>query len=48
MAWKNIKQRSLGDVLIVEYRALTELDNMYALINWSPLEAHLNDFPQQS
>jgi hypothetical protein len=24
MAWKNIKQRSLGDALIVEHKALTE------------------------
>ena len=42
MAWKNIKQRSLGDALIVEHKALTELDDVHALINWLPLEAQLN------
>ncbi|MEB0033255.1 IS5 family transposase [Undibacterium sp. RTI2.1] len=42
MAWKNIKQRSLGDALIVEHKAVTELDDVHALINWLPLEAQLN------
>jgi hypothetical protein len=37
MAWKNIKQRSLGDAFIVEHKALTELYDAHALINWLPL-----------
>ncbi len=41
MAWKNLKQKSLADALIVEHAALTELDDVHALLNWSKLEAHL-------
>jgi len=41
MAWKNLKQRSLADALIVEHAALTELDDAHALLDWSKLEAHL-------
>jgi hypothetical protein len=40
MVWKNLKQRSLADALIVEYAALTELDDVHALLNWPKLEAH--------
>jgi IS5 family transposase len=43
MAWKNLKQRSLADALIVEHAALTELDDVHALLNWSKLEEHLLD-----
>lgn len=28
MAWKNIKQCSLGNALIVEHKALTKLDDV--------------------
>lgn len=28
MVWKNLKQRSLADALIVEHAALTGLDNL--------------------
>lgn len=42
MVWNNIKQRSLGDALLVEHKALTELDDMHALINWLQLEAQSN------
>lgn len=41
MAWKNLKQRSLADTLIVEHATLTELDDVHALLDWSKLEAHL-------
>ena len=41
MAWKNLKQKSLADALIVEHAALTELDDVHALLNWSKLKAHL-------
>ena len=33
MAWKNLKQRSLADALIVEHAALTELDDVHALLD---------------
>ena len=44
MAWKNLKPRSLADALIVEHAALTEMDDVHALFNWSKLEAHLLAF----
>jgi len=41
MAWKNLKQKSLADALIVEHAALTELDDVHALLDWSRLGTHL-------
>lgn len=41
MAWKNLKQKSLADALIVEHAALTELDDVHALLDWTSLEGHL-------
>ena len=43
MAWKNIKQKSLADALLVEHAALTELDDVHGhgLLDWSRLEEHL-------
>ena len=38
MAWKNIKQRSLGDALLIDHVALQELDGVYGLIDSSRLE----------
>ena len=29
MAWKNIKQRSLNDGMLIQHKALTELDNKH-------------------
>ena len=43
MAWKNIKQSSLADALLIEHRALTELDDILTLINWQSIEKHLAD-----
>ena len=43
MAWKNIKQSSLADALLIEHRALTELDDILTLINWPSIEKHLAD-----
>jgi IS5 family transposase len=43
MAWKNIKQRCLADALLIEHRALTELDDILTLINWQSIEKHLAD-----
>ena len=43
MAWKSIKQSSLADALLIEHRALTELDDILTLINWQSIEKHLAD-----
>ena len=43
MAWKNLKQRSLGDALLIDHEALQELDGVHGLINWSRLEQLLID-----
>lgn len=41
MAWKNIKQRSLADAMVVAHEAIKELDELNELINWSRVEEHL-------
>jgi len=38
MAWKNLKQRSLADSMMIEHDALKELDSVHELIDWSWLE----------
>ena len=38
MAWKNLKQRSLADSMMIEHKALQELDAINELIDWSQLE----------
>ncbi len=38
MAWKNLKQRSLADSMMIEHQALKELDSVNELIDWSRLE----------
>jgi IS5 family transposase len=43
MAWKNLKQRSLGDALLIDHEALQELDGVHGLIDWSRLEQLLID-----
>ena len=43
MAWKNLKQRSLADSMIVAHEAVKELDDLNELINWSRVEQHLSD-----
>lgn len=40
MAWKNLKQRSLADSMIVAHEAIKELDDLNTLINWSRVEIH--------
>ena len=32
MAWKNLKQRSLGDALLIDHEALQELDGVHGFI----------------
>ncbi len=41
MSWKNLKQQSLADALIVEHAAVTELDDAHDLIDWSRFERKL-------
>lgn len=41
MSWKNLKQQSLADALIVEHAALTELDDVHNLIDWQRIEVML-------
>ena len=43
MAWKNLKQRSLVDSMVVSHEAIKELDELNELINWSRVEQHLSD-----
>jgi IS5 family transposase len=38
MAWKNTQQRSFADSLLHEHAALTELDDIQNLIDWSEIE----------
>jgi hypothetical protein len=34
MVWKNLKQRSLADVLVSEHETLTELDDVNNFMDW--------------
>lgn len=43
MSWKNLKQKSLADSLIVDHHALEELDGINDLIDWSRIETLLVD-----
>ena len=43
MSWKNLKQTSLADALLIDHAALTELDGVHALINWPAIAAELAD-----
>ncbi len=42
MAWKNLRQRSLTDGLLIDHDALKELDAVHELIDWSRLEQQLS------
>lgn len=43
MAWKNLKQPGLVDGFLIEHKALTELDEVNALIDWVRIESFLSD-----
>jgi hypothetical protein len=43
MAWKSLKQRSLGDDLVSENEALTELDDVNDFMDWQAIEDILCD-----
>jgi transposase, IS5 family len=48
MAWKNLKQRSLADSMLIDHEALRELDDVHELINWLPLEQLLSGIHSKS
>jgi len=41
MAWKNLRQRSLEEAMLIDHDALKELDAVHELIDWSRLEQQL-------
>ncbi|MFT5707844.1 MAG: hypothetical protein ACI9ES_002145 [Oceanospirillaceae bacterium] len=43
VAWKNTKQRSLADSMLIEHDVIKELDEIYSLIDWSRIEQLLSD-----
>jgi len=43
MAWKNLKQRSLAESMLIEHEALKELDDVHELMTWSRIETLLSD-----
>ena len=43
MAWKNLKQKSLADGLMVNHAALEELDDVNEIIHWDRIESMLSD-----
>ncbi len=45
MAWKNLAQTDLTDLLIHPHEALEELDGLNELINWTRIEAKLSGSP---
>jgi len=48
MVWKNLKQRSLADSMLIDHDAVKELDSVYELIDWARLEHHLKDIHSSS
>ncbi len=38
MAWKNTKQDTLADALLIEHDSIKELDSIHALVNWHAIE----------
>ncbi len=48
MAWKNIKQTSFADQMLIDHDALKELDDVHELIDWSRLEKQLVDLHSSS
>lgn len=43
MSCRNLKQHSLVDTLLTEYKVLTELDDVYQLIGWNRIEVIAKD-----
>lgn len=38
MAWKNLKQRSLADSMMIDHDANKELDAMHKFVDWHRIE----------
>jgi IS5 family transposase len=43
MSWKNTKQNSLADALVVQHKCLSELDDVHNIINWNEIEKTLSN-----
>ncbi|BAS67324.1 IS5 family transposase [Bathymodiolus septemdierum thioautotrophic gill symbiont] len=43
MSWKNTKQNSFADSLVVEHKSLSELDDVHNIINWDEIEQTLSN-----
>ena len=43
MAWKNTKQDTLADALLIEHDSIKELDSLHALVNWHAIKRILQD-----
>jgi len=48
MAWKNLKQRSLAEDMIIDHEALKELDGVDEQIDWSRIEKLLMHIHSES
>ncbi|MDP0588080.1 MAG: IS5 family transposase [Candidatus Endonucleobacter bathymodioli] len=48
MAWKNLKQRSLADSMLIDHDAVKEPNFAHKLIDWDRLEHHLKDIHSSS
>lgn len=42
MSWRNTKQHSFADALVVEHKSLSELDDVHNIINWNEIEKTLS------
>jgi hypothetical protein len=42
MSWKNLAQTSLSDALVKHHTPLEELDGIYQLIDWKPMEQQMS------
>ena len=43
MAWKNSKQRSLNDGMLMQHKALTVFDDILKMIKWQNIYKYLVD-----
>lgn len=48
MAWQNLQQRSLSDLMLKEHKALTKLDEVHSLLYWDLFEAKLTGISNQA
>jgi IS5 family transposase len=43
MAWKSLQQQTLADAFVSEHKAIKELDELNALIDWKSIESKLSE-----